>query len=240
MSERHALGRERAASLSAICNLTPVQKCQPDYMRSRRRLRHREGSGEGTKPVPERSRWRRRRNSAEGASGGSGEAKAPQSGGSAKPETAPARYEPVAAEAKRCRNGAVPERSRCRSERSISKGRKAATAFSSQVRAAPREERAGQPATSVRLRAETAPAKVRSRCRNEAVPGARKTDGRGSGRADRSSPLFPPFGRAVGRYRWHRIYRRADGAFSDVDHSARMINHRYQSYIFPPKKAGGR
>ena len=160
--------------------------------------------------MPERSRCRRRRNSVEGASGGSGEAKAPQSGGSAKRRLR-RRYE-AGAEVKRCRNGAVPERSRCRSERSISKGRKAATAFSSQVRAAPREERAGQPATSVRLRAETAPAKVRSRCRNEAVPGARKTDGRESGRADRSSPLSPPFGRAGGRYRWHRIYRRADGA----------------------------
>ena len=168
--------------------------------------------------MPERSRCRRRRNSVEGASGGSGEAKAPQSGGSAKRRLR--RRNEAGAEVKRCRNGAVPERSRCRpkglasrrSERSISKGRKAATAFSSQVRAAPREERAGQPATSVRLRAETAPAKVRSRCRNEAVPGARKTDGRESGRADRSSPLSPPFGRAGGRYRWHRIYRRADGA----------------------------
>ena len=168
--------------------------------------------------MPERSRCRRRRNSVEGASGGSGEAKAPQSGGSAQRRHR-RRYE-AGAEVKRCRNGAVPERSRCRpkglasrrSERSIPKGRKAATAFSSQVRAAPREERAGQPATSVRLRAETAPAKVRSRCRNEAVPGARKTDGRESGRADRSSPLSPPFGRAGGRYRWHRIYRRADGA----------------------------
>ena len=216
-SERQALGRERAASLSAICNLTPVQKCQPDYMRSRRRLRHREGSGE------ERAGARTKPVSAEAKLRGRSERRLRRSKGSAKwrlrEAKAPARNE-AGAEVKRCRNGAVPERSRCRpkglasrrSERSISKGRKAATAFSSQVRAAPREERAGQPATSVRLRAETAPAKVRSRCRNEAVPGARKTDGRESGRADRSSPLSPPFGRAGGRYRWHRIYRRADGA----------------------------
>ena len=223
MSERQALGRERAASLSANCNLTPVQKCQPDYMRSRRRLRHREGSGE------ERAGARTKPVSAEAKLRGRSERRLRRSKGSAKwrlRETkAPAK------ERSRCRSEAVPERSgagakqvpersRCRpkglasrrSERSISKGRKAATAFSSQVRAAPREERAGQPATSVRLRAVTAPAKVRSRCRNEAVPGARKTDGRESGRADRSSPLSPPFGRAGGRYRWHRIYRRADGA----------------------------
>ena len=209
MIERQALGRERAASLSAICNLTPVQKCQPDYMRSRRRLRRREGSGE------ERAGARTEPVSAEAKLRGRSERRLRRSKGSAKwrlrEAKAPARNE-AGAEVKRCRNGAVPERSRCRSERSISIGRKAATAFSSQVRAAPREERAGQPATSVRLRAETAPAKVRSRCRNEAVPGARKTDGRESGRADRSSPLSPPFGRAGGRYRWHRIYRRADGA----------------------------
>ena len=79
---RQTLSRERAASLSAICNLTPVQKCQPDYMRSRRRLRHREGSGEEragarTKPVSAEAKQ------CGGASGGSGEAKAPQSGGSA-------------------------------------------------------------------------------------------------------------------------------------------------------------
>jgi hypothetical protein len=58
--------------------------------------------------VPERSRCRRRRNSVEGASGGSSEAKAPQSGGSAQ---------------RRLRRGTkpVPKRSgagteRCRSE----------------------------------------------------------------------------------------------------------------------------
>ena len=142
VSERQALGRERAASLSAICNLTPVQKCQPDYMRSRRRLRRREGSGE---------------------------------------ERAGARTKPVSAEAKL----------RGRSERRLRRSKGSA---------------------KWRLRETKAPAKVRSRCRNEAVPGARKTDGRESGRADRSSPLSPPFGRAGGRYRWHRIYRRADGA----------------------------
>ena len=171
--------------------------------------------------MPERSRCRRRRNSVEGASGGSGEAKAPQSGGSAKRRLR-RRYE-AGAEAKRCRNGAVPERSRCRSERSIPKSREAATALSPGGRRRARNERGNRRraygSAQRRLRRS-----LRRRGRNEAVPGARKTDGRESGRADRSSPLSPPFGRAAGRYRWHRIYRRADGAFSDVDHSARMIN----------------
>ena len=206
MSERHAFGRERAASLSAICNLTPVQKCQPDYMRSRRRLRHREGSGEGTKPVPERSRWRRRRNSAEGASGGSGEAKAPQSGGSAKPETAPARYEPVSAEAKRCRNGAVPERSRCRSERSISKSRKAATAFSTQPgRRRARTERGNRRraygSAQRRLRRRYEAGAGTKRCRER----GRRTDAEADGPPGRL-PSPPPSGWAGGRGRFHPSY----------------------------------
>ena len=80
-------------------------------------------------------------------------------------------------------------------------------------------DRAWQAATSVRLRAEKAPRSVgsaqrglrrslrrrglneagpkRSRCRNGAVPGARKPNGRECGRTARSSPLSPPF--SVGR-----------------------------------------
>ena len=101
--ERQALGRERAASLSAICNLTTVQKCQPDYMRSRRRLRHREGSGEEragarTKPVSAEAklrgrserRLRRSKGSAKWrlreAGDGSGEVRAGVGGGEAVPE----------------------------------------------------------------------------------------------------------------------------------------------------------
>ena len=159
--------------------------------------------------MPERSRCRRRRNSVEERAEAPAKQRlrkveAPRSVGSGE-------------ERSRCRSEAVPERSGAGAkqvpERAVnSKRPQSGNRFLPHVRAAPREERAGQPATSVRLRAETAPAKVRSRCRNEAVPGARKTDGRESGRADRSSPLSPPFGRAGGRYRWHRIYRRADGA----------------------------
>ena len=159
--------------------------------------------------MPERSRCRRRRNNAEERAEAPAKQRlrkveAPRSVGSGE-------------ERSRCRSEAVPERSGAGAkqvpERAVnSKRPRSGNRFLPQPGRRHARDRAGQAATSVRLRAETAPAKVRSRCRNEAVPGARKTDGRESGRADRSSPLSPPFGRAGGRYRCHRIYRRADGA----------------------------
>ena len=228
-NERQALGRERAASLSANCNLTPVQKCQPDYMRSRRRLRHREGSGEAragarTKPV-----------SAEAKLRGRSERRLRRSKGSAKwrlrEAKAPARNE-AGAEEKRCRNGAVPERSRCRpkglasrrSERSISKGRKAATAFSPQPgRRRARNERGNRRraygSAQRRLRRRYEAGAGTKRCRER----GRRTDAKADGPTGRLPSPLRSGGPEAGIDGIESIGE-LTGLLSDLDHSARMIN----------------